>query len=109
MMTFDEIRETRKALKSALWENIEKFMENHNCTELDVTEFSDTPVILEDLERSDYSYTMDRLTRCDNGNVRVECSNCEDNDSFAITILNTDTLIDIYEWLLDNEEFMDFE
>ena len=109
MMTLTEIREKRNELKTTLLENIEKFMESHNCTELDATEFDDTPVILEDLERSDYSYTMDRLTRCSNGNVRVECSNCEDNDSFYTSVLSTDTLIDIYEWLLDNEEFMDFE
>lgn len=108
MINFAEIREKRKELKTALWENIEKFMEKHNCKELDVTEFSDTPIILEDLERSDYSWTLDRITRCDNGNVRVHCSNCEDSDSFFITTLGTDTLIDLYEWLLDNEEFMEF-
>lgn len=109
MMTLNEIREKRNELKSALWENIEKFMESHNCTELDLTEFNDTPIILEDLERSDFSYTLDRIVRCQNGIVRVECSNCEDNNIFYTTVLNTDTLIDIYEWLLDNEEFMDFE
>lgn len=107
-MNFDEIREKRKELKSTIWANITEFMEKHNCKELDVTEFSDTPIILEDLERSDYSWTLDRITY-DGVNVRVHCSNCEDNDSFFITTLGTDTLIDLYEWLLDNEEFFDFD
>lgn len=107
MMNFDEIREKRKELKSALWQSIAEFMEKHNCKELDVTEFDSTPIILEDLERYDYSYTMDRLTY-DGVDVRVHCSNCEDNDSFFITTLGTDTLIDLYEWLLENEEFFDF-
>lgn len=106
-MNFDEIREKRKELKSALWQSIAEFMEKHNCKELDVTEFDSTPIILEDLERYDYSYTMDRLTY-DGVDVRVHCSNCEDNDSFFITTLGTDTLIDLYEWLLENEEFFDF-
>lgn len=106
-MNFDEIREKRKELKSALWQGIAEFMGKHNCTELDVTDFDSTPIILEDLERYDYSYTMDRLTY-DGVDVRVHCSNCEDNDSFFITTLGTDTLIDLYEWLLENEEFMDF-
>ena len=107
MINFDEIREKRKELKSALWQGIAEFMEKHNCKELDVTEFDSTPIILEDLERYDYSYTMDRLTY-DGVDVRVHCSNCEDNDSFFITTLGTDTLIDLYEWLLENEEFFDF-
>ena len=109
MITLDEIRVKRNELKSALWQSIAEFMENHNCTELDVTEFDDTPIIMEDLERSDYSWTMDRLTYNGNGSVQVHCSNCEDSESFYISILNTDTLIDVYEWLLENEDFMDFD
>ena len=109
MINFDEIREKRNELKTALCQSITKFMEKHNCKDLDVTEFDDTPIILEDLERYDYSYTMDRLTYYPNGKIDVHCSNCEDNDSFFITTLGTDTLIDLYEWLVENEEFMEFE
>lgn len=108
MINFDEIREKRKELKSTIWASIAEFMKKHNCKELDVTDFDSTPIILEDLERYDYSYTLDRITYDGFVNVRVHCSNCEDNDSFFITTLGTDTLIDLYEWLLDNEEFMDF-
>lgn len=108
MINFDEIREKRKELKTALWESIAEFMGRHNCNELDVTDFDSTPIILEDLERYDYSYTMDRLTY-DGVDIRVHCSNCEDNDSFFITTLGTDTLIDLYEWLLENEEFINFD
>lgn len=109
MITFNEIREKRKELKTALWQSIAEFMEKHNCTKLDVTDFDSTPIIMEDLERSDFSYTMDRLTYDGNGNVSVHCSNCEDNETLYISVLNTDTLIDVYEWLLENEEFMDFD
>lgn len=109
MINFVEIREKRKELKTPLWQSIAEFMEKHNCTELDVTDFDSTPIIMEDLERSDFSWTMDRLTYDGNGNVRVHYSNCEDCDSSFITTLGTDTLIDLYEWLLENEEFMDFE
>ena len=108
MITLDEIREKRKELKTALWQSIAEFMENHNCTELDVTDFDSTPVIMEDLERSDYSWTMDRLTYDGNGNVRVHCSNCEDCESFYLSTLHTDILIDVYEWLLENEEWFVF-
>ena len=108
MITLDEIREKRNEMKSALWQSIAEFMEKHNCTELDVTDFDSTPIIMEDLERSDYSWTMDRLTYDGNGNVRVHCSNCEDCESFYTTTLNTDVLIDVYEWLLENEEWFVF-
>jgi hypothetical protein len=108
MITLDEIRKNQSELRAAIWQSISEFMEKHNCTELDVTDFDSTPVIMEDLERYDFSYTMDRLTYDGNGNVSVHCSNCEDNETLYVSTLNTDTLIDLYEWLLENEEFMDF-
>lgn len=109
MITLDEIRKNQSKLRATIWQSISEFMEKHNCTELDVTDFDDTPVIMEDLERCDFSYTMDRLTYDGNGNVSVHCSNCEDSETLYVSILKTDTLIDVYEWLLENEEFMDFD
>ena len=109
MITLNEIRENQSKLRTAIGQSIAEFMENHNCTKLDVTDFDSTPIIMEDLERYDYSYTMDRLTYDGNGNVSVHCSNCEDSETLYISVLNTDTLIDVYEWLLENEEFMDFD
>lgn len=109
MITLDEIRKNQSELRTAIWQSIAEFMENHNCTELDVTDFDSTPVIMEDLERCDFSYTMDRLTYYKNGNVGIDCSNCEDSETLYATTLSTDVLIDVYEWLLENEEFMDFE
>lgn len=108
MITLNEIRKNQSELKTAICQSIAEFMERYNCTELDVTDFDSTPIIMEDLERCDFSYTMDRLTYDGNGNVQVHCSNCEFSDSFYITTLNTDALIDVYEWLLENEEWLDF-
>lgn len=109
MMTLTEMRKKHDDLRTAICQSLAEFMEKHNCTKLDLTEFDSTPVILEDLERSDFSYTLDRITYDGNGNTRIYCSNNEDNDSFYTSVLNISTLIDIYEWLLDYEEFMDFE
>ena len=108
MITLNEIRENQSKLRSAICQSIAEFMEKYNCKELDVTDFTDTPVIMEDLERSDFSYTMDRLTYDGNGNVSVHCSNCEDSETLYVSILKTDTLIDVYEWLLENEEWFVF-
>jgi hypothetical protein len=109
MIKLDEIRKDLGEVRTTICQSIAEFMENHNCTELDVTDFDSTPIIMEDLDRSDFSYTMDRLTYDGNGNVSVDCSNCEDNETLYITTLTTDALIDIYEWLLENEEWMVFE
>lgn len=109
MITINEIREAQSKLRTTICQSIAEFMENHNCTELDVTDFDDTPIIMEDLERSDFSYTMDKLTYYGNGNASVHCSNCEDSETLYITTLNTDVLIDVYEWLLENEEFIHFD
>lgn len=108
MENLAEVKRNLSKLRADLYANITDFMHKHKCKELDVTEFDDTPIILEDMERSDYSYTLDRLT-CDDIMARVHCSNCEDSDSFFLTALNTDALIDLYEWLVENEEFMEFE
>lgn len=103
-----DIKSQRTALRVALYTYIAGFMINHNCKELDLTEFDDTPIILEDMERYDYSFTLDRIA-IDGDNVRVYCSSSIDSDSFFITTLNTDTLVELYEWLVDNEEFMEFD
>ena len=109
MITINEIHKNQSELRTAIWQSMAEFMEKHNCTELDVTDFDSTPVIMEDLERCDYTYTMDRLTYDGNGNVSVHCSNCEDSKTLYTTTLNTDTLIDVYMWLLENEEWLDFD
>ena len=110
MITINEIREIQSKLRTTICQSIAEFMENHNCTELDVTDFDDTPIIMDDLDRSDFSYTMDKLTYYGNGNVSVHCSNCEYeyNETLYISTLNTDILIDVYEWLLENEDFIHF-
>ena len=108
MINLNEIREDLGKVRTTICQSIVEFMETHNCKELDVTDFDSTPVIMEDLERSDYSWTMDRLTYYKNGNVGVHCSNCEDNETLYLSVLKTDTLIDVYEWLLENEEWFVF-
>ena len=107
MITITEIKNKYAEFKNTICGSITEFMVKHNCTELDVTEFDSTPIIIEDMECSAYTYTLDRVTY-DGNDVRVHCSNCEDNDSFYIKVLSLDLLIDLYEWLLENEEFMEF-
>lgn len=109
MIKVNEIRKDLGEVRTTICQNIVEFMETHNCTELDVTDFDDTPVIIEDSEDCDYTYTMDRLTYDGNGNVEVHCSNSEDSETLYTTSLNTDVLVDVYEWLLENEEWMVFE
>lgn len=108
MENLAEVKRNLSKLRADLYANITDFMHKHKCNELGFTmDFDSTPIILEDMERSDYSYTLDRLT-CDDIMTRVHCSNCEGSNSFYLTALSTDALIDLYEWLLENEEFMDF-
>ena len=104
MITLNEIRENQSKLRAAIWQSIAEFME----IELNVTDFDSTPTIIEDSERWDFSYTMDRLTHYRNGNIGVHCSNCEDSKTLYVSSLNTDVLIDVYEWLLENEEWFVF-
>ena len=109
MIKVNEIRKDLGKVRTAICQSIAEFMETHNCTELDVTDFDSTPVIIEDCEDCDNTYTMDRLTYDGNGNVEVHCSNSEDSETLYTISLNTDVLVDVYEWLLENEEWFVFE
>ena len=51
MIKVNEIRKDLGEVRNTICQSIAEFMENHNCTKLDVTDFDSTPIIMEDLER----------------------------------------------------------
>ena len=108
MENSEKIRKDLGKLRNDLCANIVNLLKKHDSKEVDVTDFDSTPIILEDLERCDYSYTLNRITADDYWSVRVEISNCEDDNTLTLMSLSTDVLFDLYEWLVENEEDIAF-
>ena len=53
---------------------------------------------------------MDTLVLVDNDkDFEVGCSSSYSNDFFQSNIIGIDLLMGLYEWLLDNEEYLEFE
>ena len=80
MITLNEIRKNQSELKllsvralQSLWKTI--------TAQLDVTDFDSTPIIMEDLERSDFSYNGQNSPMMEMEMSSVHCSNCEDNET----------------------------
>ena len=99
-----------KVLRDKIENYLISLLETHDTNSVDCYVCEGCPVIIDGVTfDDDYStYTLDRIVY--NGvNSRVYCSNREDDDSFYITSLGIDTLTDLYEWLLENEEFMEFD
>ena len=88
-------------IRLTIIDDIKAFMNKHNTTEIKCN-CSDTPVILSDLNDSCFSYTLDSVKLCDN-EIVIYCSNCEDNDHFAIRGIDVETMLEVYKWLLDCE------
>lgn len=99
------------ALRNDICSSIVDFMKKHNSTKIDVTaDFDDTPIIVESYDDSNATMTMDTLVLVDDDkDFEVSCSSSYSNDFFQSNNIGIDLLMELYEWLLDNEEYLEFE
>lgn len=89
-------------------ENIEStllaMMRHHNVTEVDCTDFSDTPVISNDVD----TFTLNEIQLCSTrgGDEYILCEASGEYDHIYITAKSMDIeyLIAVYEWVLENQE-----
>ena len=63
-----------------------------------------SPILQENIDDEDGTYTLDRIGLDVQGNPYFEGSSCYDNVTFTIDTISTDALLEIQEWLEDNEE-----
>lgn len=63
----------------------------------------DTPILQENVFDDNLSFTLD-CVGIRNGEVYFEGSSCVENITLFTTEIHVEVLIDIYEWLLANEE-----
>ena len=99
-MTF---REQITNIRKDLIEGIVKFLEENNITELPFGEwgFSDTPVIINGFDDDD-TYTLDNISLW-NGTWLLGCSSCDMDTDVTFDGTTLETLVDVYEWLMENK------
>lgn len=80
-------------------------LKSHSVTEvyaIDICEGS-SPVVREDTIEENNTQTLDHI-RVENGKLFFSASSCWENSDYNEQTISTDALIDIYEWLEENQD-----
>lgn len=112
-MDTNETKATFYRIKNTCVDTIVNFFTKRNVSELPFGEwgFSDTPIIINGVDDYD-TYTLDKaiLTHKESGEtdkVWLDCSSCDSNESVSANKLPIELLVNLTEWLQDNEEKID--
>lgn len=102
--------ETRKSklqqIRDSIVADIRSILEKHSLDEMDVTDCGSTPVIWPSADDQDFdTYTLDRVY-IGKDNVLVDSSSSDAGRTDRAEELGTDTLVNILEFLEDNEELI---
>lgn len=92
-------------MRKALHENLIVLMEKHNLTEVDCYEHNDCPIVISGAD--DDCMTLDRINYHNiNGNkvITFGCSGSWNNDEVNVAQMDIELLIEVYEWIMANEE-----
>lgn len=106
-MDTNEVKAMFYRIKNTCVDTIANFFKKRNICLLPFGEwgFSDTPVIINGLEDYD-TYTLDEIYYA-NGWIYLDCSSSDDNDRVTADKLPIELLVNLTEWLQDNEEKID--
>ena len=104
MKTTATIKRQVQKIRQVAIRGIIGVLERHEVTELSCVETEDCPVVQEYYCEDD-NLTLDSIRLTGVTGVEFFCSNNYDNDWIDASVINTDTLIDIWEWLLCNEDY----
>lgn len=84
-------------------------MAKHDWTSVDTYVCDDTPIIIEGNDCDD-TYALDNIS-VDGNKLIFSCSSAYENEEITSDEISTDILIEILEWVKDNEDelFEDWE
>lgn len=102
---FDKVISEIKNARNDIKADIIELLNKHNTTEIDCTEQDDCPIVFSGM--GDDCMTLDKVVYYPQLNrVVFEGSGSCDNDYFELSNLDFEILIEIYDWLIFNEEFL---
>lgn len=98
-----EIKNTRNEIN----DKIISMLDKHNTTEIECYECDDCPIVVSGTD--DNCMTLDRVELSNDNTIIFGCSGSWDNDYFSVQELDIELLIEIYEWLIENEDILFYE
>ena len=98
-----EIENTRNEIN----DNIISMLNKHNTNEIICYECDDCPIVISGAE--DDCMTLDKVELSKYNTIILGCSGSWNNDYISIKELNIELLIEIYEWLIANEEILFYD
>ena len=105
MKTISELQNTIREARSLAVRSIINIMKKNYCKEVETYMFDSTPIII-DSNDCDDTYTLDaiRVVEGTTPYVVFSCSSAYSNDFVNSDRISTDNLIDVLEWITDNEK-----
>lgn len=97
-------------LKAQILTEIKDFLAYHNVISLESVDVDEgnSPIIIEDWDDENQTYTLDRIVRYDEYNaVEVEASSSYNSGSYDLDNLDIEILEGILDWLTGNVETID--
>ena len=105
MKTISELKNTIKEVRNEAVNAIINIMTKNNCKEVETYEFDNTPIIIDSNDCDDI-YTLDAVKVVEGTTPYVifSCSSAYTNDYISSDRISIDNLMDVLEWINDNEE-----
>lgn len=102
---FDKIICDIKNARNDIKADIIKLFEKYNTTEIDCTEHNDCPIVFSGM--GDDCMILDRVVYYPQLNrVVFEGSGSYSNEYFELNNIDFEILVEIYDWLIYNEQFL---
>lgn len=94
-------------LRKQIEDYLISLLKEHNVTSVDCYPIGDTPIIIDCTSYTDTS-TLDTISMYEKSNgenfIKFDCSNSDTNDDVHILDIPIELLVDVYEWVKENEE-----
>lgn len=102
----NELNVLRKEIHNTTLDCIKRLLQDNNATEIDCINCDSTPVIVDGAIEDDIS-TLDRIRMVGDEIVLAYSNSYEWDETFA-SVLSTDLLLNLYTWLEDNKDDVEF-
>ena len=96
-------REQIELITNEINDAIVSLMKKHNTENAYCVELDSTPIIIHDSYCDDNIHTLDEIILCDNGAIKFGCSSCFSNTYVYLIHMDIELLINVYEWIVENE------
>ena len=102
----NELNVLRKEIHNTTLDCIKRLLQDNNAEEIECTECDSTPVIVQSTNEDDIA-TLD-IIRMVGEEIVLEYSNSYECDEMFASNLSTDLLLNLYNWLEDNKDYVEF-